>query len=678
MEQQEINRYNETKTKKYMRRLNDANQRLVCANFVYNARSPYSWYFIYDEKKNKKVFIPVMSKNKHNGDDTGNFSLIDIEYQNRDVVEWVEFSEGYASPMWQIKDIINKTKESTTDALVFDKTLPRKYARYLSCIYNSFPAVLRKVAFAKDDRTGDLKMTEKGVKLLSNVWKIVVESYNHRSLDSLDETLWWANNFDILSAITKPEDMQHVFDLLDHLLLPWKNFWKKIIFLNRAISLLAFLWGIDVNQIKTDFAWLGDYFRWQNIWRDDSKVKIEERFKDMYSVVQKLISQPSNNDFLSDLQWFRFTYDSKEDLQEGIEQQYVSVVHYINDINKNPLSRYEYKIKSMSISNKWVLTPEEEAIVIGKVNNNSLIKNNREIKKRNKKKNSVSYDENIIKEILASYPNESEDTVKSLLISATSMSTWSNWEYADIKPIIMVTVTDKVTGEERDFWVEIQNVLKNNNNNYYNRANHNFLEAQKHTLSRARDKWYNTTQTIYKYIAKAVMANSKDLIKLRNKIDNNEVLETRERYEEQCFYTTETWEKIDLRNITNDLSGANKKSIDLIVYDLLQSWLREGRLCIDNSNEDRKKLEKWLYDENWELLHITFRGQNIINNLETTRLQLNQPENPNVKNTWRIIFFPFWSEKDKNPLASSTEVLRRIVQRQLVLENEDYLTNEAA
>jgi len=114
-----------------------------------------------------------------------------------------------------------------------------------------------------------------------------------------------------------------------------------------------------------------------------------------------------------------------------------------------------------------------------------------------------------------------------------------------------------------------------NNNNNKNRANHNFLESQKHTLSRARDKGYNTTQKIYKYINKAILASAKDLMVLKNKIQNEEVLEDMNWYNEQCYYILNDGAEIDLSKITYDQSTGNKEKIDKIVHDLLLSWLSE-------------------------------------------------------------------------------------------------------
>jgi hypothetical protein len=62
-------------------------------------------------------------------------------------------------------------------------------------------------------------------------------------------------------------------------------------------------------------------------------------------------------------------------------------------------------------------------LVIENINKNSLIKEIKEIGKREKKGKSKKYDETIIKNIVSDYDNQSEIDVKSLFQAATSMTT---------------------------------------------------------------------------------------------------------------------------------------------------------------------------------------------------------------------------------------------------------------
>jgi hypothetical protein len=644
-----------------MKQVETANQIINTFNFIRNHKSPYSWYFLWDENKNDVIW--------RDGQKEKNFSFVDIEWDSQiNLINLKSFDKSLRSQIFEKTSELKKQTWKPTFSTL-DSQNNKNYQHYLSVLYNTFPSAIREKSFTQDEQW-NFSINEYGIHIIKNLWKTVKASYTARSMDSLRDTLGWSSNFDVMDHITTKEDVKYVFDLIDYLTAPGENRWKKGIFLNRAAALITFLWWIDLEQVKKDMSWIENNLKLQNIRRSNLEVRIESRFKDVYSSVQKLISQPDNNSFLSDLQGVRFTFSDKNLLKNSIKEQCNSIIHYINDINdiNQTKSCYSYKIKKINIVNKGILSSEEESELIESMNNNKTLSNISPIEKRKSKTNPKVYDIDIIASVVQQTHLNPED-IQSLLLAASSMKTGANGTYEDLKVIVLLDMKDETTWEEKEIWIEIINQMANNENNK-NRANHNFLESQKHTLSRARDKGYNTTQKIYKYISKAILATSQDLIKLRNKITKWEVLETSDRYEEQCYYTFSDGNSIDLRTITNNQSSENKKNIDQIVHDLLLSWLSEWRICIDNNNWEWEKLQNTLYDTDGELLHIAFRWHNLINNLETTRLQLNNKESSNLKNTWTIIFYPFGGSDWQEKLEASTQTLWRVVQKQLISDHD--------
>jgi len=562
---------NKQSTAHTMKQVETANQIINTFNFIRNHKSPYSWYFLWNENENDVIW--------RDGQKEKNFSFVDIEWDSQiNLNNLKSFDKTLRSQIFEKTSELNKQTWKPIFSTLENQN-NKNYKNYLSVLYNTFPAVLRKKSFTKDEQW-NFSINEYGIQIIRNLWKTVNSSYTSRSMDSLRDTLWWSSNFEVINHINTKEDIQHVFDLIDYLVSPGENRWKKGIFLNRAAALLSFLWWIDLEEVKKDMSWLENYFKWQNIRCDNSEVRIESRFKDVYSSVQKLISQPDNNSFSSDLQGGRFTFTDKELLKKSIPEQRLSIQHYINDINKTS-SRYQYTIQQFNVTNKGLLTPEEEEELIKSMNSDDLWKKF-PIEKRKSKSKPKHYDEDIIANIVGDDISQKKDT-QSLLLAASDMKTGANGKYEDFKVGALIEMKDKKTWEKKEIWIEVINQMVNNDNNK-SRANHNFLESQKHTLSRARDKGYNTTQKIYKYINKAILASAKDLMVLRNKIQHKEVLEDMNWYNEQCYYTLSDWNKIDLSKITHDQSTENKAHIDKIVHDLLLSWLSEWRICIDNNN----------------------------------------------------------------------------------------------
>lgn len=642
-----------------MKQVEIANQIINILNFIRNYKSPYSWYFLWDENENDVIW--------RDGQKEKNFSFVDIEWDLQiNLSNLRSFDETLRS---QIFEKTSELKKQTWKPIfsTLDNQNNKDYKNYLSVLYNTFPAVLRKKSFTKDEKW-NLSINEYGIQIIRNLWKTVNSSYTSRSMDSLRDTLSWSSNFEVINHINTKEDIQHVFDLIDYLVSPGENRWKKGILLNRATALLSFLWWIDLEEVRKDMSWLEGCFKLQNMRHDSSNIHIESRFKDVYSSVQKLISQPNNNSFLSDLQGVRFTFKDKESLKRSIPEQCLSIKNYIDDTNKIS-SRYKYNIKRFNIVNKGILKEQlDEDELMKSIKNNDIVLKNIPIEKRKQKVNPKHYDEDIIASITENDLSQVKN-IQSLLLVASSMKTWANGTYEDLKVVALIEMEDKETWEKNEIWIETINQMANNNNNK-NRANHNFLESQKHTLSRARDKGYNTTQKIYKYINKAILASAKDLMVLKNKIQNEEVLEDMNWYNEQCYYILNDGAEIDLSKITYDQSTGNKEKIDKIVHDLLLSWLSEWRICIDNNNWEWKKLQNTLYNTDGELLHIAFRWHNLINNLETTRLQLNNKENSNLRNTWNVIFYPFGGSDWQKKLEAPTETLWRVVQKQLICDHK--------
>ena len=642
-----------------MRATEAINQYANLLNIYNNHQSPYSPYTIWDEKSHNYITI----------DTTRKFSYIDIESQNT------------AIPYDLLKKIITENKDTLEiiKLKTFKETLhSKKFVlspyktwlkdmlranKYIAAIYNAFPKRLRKEAFNKT-KEWKLYLTDEWIKKLKNIFNTLIGAYNNRSLDSLRDTLWWSTNFAALSNIDKEEDIIHIIDFIDYLLTEGPNRGKKWIFIDRLISLLAFLGDTDLSIVESDLSWLS-YDLQKNITDggDSKTIAHNQRFKDLYSAIQKLISQPDNNAFLSDLSWHCLTHKSKETIPQSIEKQCELTLNYIMNLNKNTTSKYVYKHKGIKLVNKWLLNPDEEKKLLYKLNLNNIIISQWWVKTRTKKNTKVSYDQDVIDNIAEKFTISSELLVQTLY-ALQDMKTWANGTYEDIKLVFAIDLIDKETKEIKEIGIEIQNTLTNNNNDY-NQANHNFLESQKHLLSRIRDKGYTTTKHIYGYIKNSILRNSSDLLHTRNLIQEGKKLESMEWFEEQKIYTSRQWIQINLLNLTNDHTPENKKNIEIIAHDLLLSWLEDGRICIDNNTEEWKQLEHNLYDKKGNFLHIAFRWNNFINNLENSRLQLNTNDS-NTKHMWSIIFFPFWW-KEKETLRVPTEILWSVIQQQATI-----------